>query len=111
MEGTYLSTHYHPDVGSDLSKKFVEHYRKRWNGKMPDALAACAYDSAAVLADALKRAGSTDGQKVRDALATTKDFQGVTGTITMNEKRDATKAAVILQVKDGKFKYLETVAP
>ncbi len=111
VEGTYLSTHYHPDVGSDLSRKFVEHYRKRWKGKTPDALAACAYDSAAVLADAMKRAGSAGGKKVRDALAATKDFQGVTGIITINEKRDATKAAVILQVKDGKFKYLETVAP
>ncbi|MBI3853578.1 MAG: ABC transporter substrate-binding protein [Verrucomicrobia bacterium] len=111
MEGTYLSTHYHLDVGSEQSKKFVENYRKRWNGKMPDALAACAYDSAAVLADAMKRAGSTDGQKVRDALAATKGFQGVTGVITINEKRDATKSAVILQVKGGKFKYLETVAP
>jgi branched-chain amino acid transport system substrate-binding protein len=111
VEGTYLSTHYHPDVGSELSKKFVANYRKRWNGKMPDALAACAYDSAAVLADAMKRAGSMDGQKLRDALAATKDFRGVTGIITINEKRDATKAAVILQVKDGKFKYLDTVAP
>lgn len=111
VEGTYLSTHYHPDVGSERSKRFFENYRKRWNGKMPDALAACAYDSAGVLADAMKRANSTDGQKVRDALAATKDFQGATGIITMNEKRDATKAAVILQVKDGKYKYLETVAP
>ena len=75
MEGTYLSTHYHPDVGSEVSKKFVENYRKRWNGKTPDALAACAYDSAAVLADAMKRAGSTDGQKVRDALAATQSMK------------------------------------
>ena len=111
VEGQYFSTHYHPDVGSALSRKFVENYRKRWNGKTPDALAACGYDSAIVLADALKRAGSTDGQKVRNALAATKDFPAVTGTITINEHRDATKAAVILQVKDGKYKYLETVAP
>ena len=78
---------------------------------MPDALAACGYDSALVLADAIKRAGSTEGPKVRDALAATKDFPAVTGTISINEQRDATKAAVILQVKDGKYKYLETVAP
>jgi len=111
VEGQYFSTHYHPEVGSDVSKRFVENYRKRWNGKTPDALAACGYDSALVLADAMKRAGSTDGQKVRDALAATKDFQAVTGMITIDGNRDATKAAVILQVKDGKFKYLETVAP
>lgn len=111
VEGQYFSTHYHPDLGSEVSKKFVANYQKRWNGKMPDALAACGYDSALVLADAIKRAGSTEGPKVRDALAATKDFPAVTGTISINEQRDATKAAVILQVKDGKYKYLETVAP
>ncbi len=111
VEGHYFSTHYSPEVGSEMSRQFVENYRKRWNGKNPDALAACAYDSAIVLVDAIKRAGTTDGPKVRDALAATKDFKAVTGTITLNEQRDATKAAVILQVKDGKFKYLETVEP
>jgi branched-chain amino acid transport system substrate-binding protein len=111
VEGNYFSTHYSPQVGSELSKKFVENYKKRWNGKTPDALAACGYDSALVLVDAIKRAGSTDGQKVRDALAATKDFPAVTGVITINENRDATKSAVILQIKDGQYKFLETVAP
>ncbi|MEY2466047.1 MAG: branched-chain amino acid transport system substrate-binding protein [Verrucomicrobiota bacterium] len=111
VEGNYFSTHYSPAVGSELSKKFVEDYKKRWNGKTPDALAACGYDSALVLADAIKRAGSIDGQKVRDALAATKDFPAVTGVITINENRDAVKSAVILQIKDGKYKFLETVAP
>ena len=111
VEGQYFSTHYHPDVGSERAKKFLVNYQKRWNGKMPDALAACGYDSAIVLVAAMKRAGSTDGQKVRDALAATKDFDAVTGRITINPQRDATKSAVILQVKGGKFAYLETVAP
>ena len=111
VEGHYFSTHYHPDVGSPLSKQFVENYKKRWNGKLPDALAACGYDSAIVLADAMKRAGSTEGPKVREALAATKNFDAVTGRITINPQRDATKSAVILQVKGGKFAYLETVSP
>jgi branched-chain amino acid transport system substrate-binding protein len=111
VEGTYFSTHYAPDVATEKSKKFVADYQKRYDGKLPDAMAALGYDSAMMLADAIKRAGSTEGPKVRDALAATKDFDGVTGKTTMNEKRDATKAAVILQVKDGKFKYLETVNP
>jgi branched-chain amino acid transport system substrate-binding protein len=111
VEGQYFSTHYHPDVGSEKSKRFVENYKKRWNGKTPDALAACGYDSAMVLADAMKRAGSSDGTKVRDAIAATKDFDAVTGRLTINAQRDATKSAVILQVKGGKFAYLETVAP
>jgi branched-chain amino acid transport system substrate-binding protein len=111
VEGNYFSTHYAPDVATQKSKDFVASYQKRFNGKLPDAMAALGYDSALILADAMKRAGSTDAQKVRDALAATKDFDGVTGKTTINEKRDATKSAVILQVKDGKFKYLETVAP
>ena len=111
VEGQYFSTHYHPDVGSERSKQFLQNYRLRWKGKTPDALAACAYDSVLVLADALKRAGTTEGPKVRDALAATKNFSAVTGNITIDEHRDASKAAVILQVKDGKYKYLETVAP
>ena len=111
VEGHYFSTHYSPDVGSEKSKKFVESYKKRWNGKVPDALAACGYDSAILLIEAMKRAGSIEGAKVRDALAATKDFDAVTGRIKINENRDAVKSAVILQVKGGKFVYLETVSP
>jgi branched-chain amino acid transport system substrate-binding protein len=111
VEGNYFSTHYSPEVATDVSKKFVENFGKRWPGQKLDALAACGYDSALVLADAIKRAGSTDPQKLRDAIAATKDFQAVTGKITINENRDASKSAVILQVEGGKFKYLETVEP
>lgn len=116
VEGNYLSTHYSPAVGSELSRKFVENYKKRWKNsegkpKTPDALAACGYDSALVLADAIKRAGTTDGPKLRDAIAATKSFPAVTGTITINEKRDATKSAVILKIANGKYEYLETVEP
>jgi branched-chain amino acid transport system substrate-binding protein len=111
VEGDYFSTHYAPDVATDKVKNFVAAYQKRYQGKTPDAMAALGYDSAILLADAMKRAGSTDGAKVRDALAATKDFDAVTGKITIDQKRDATKSAVILQVQGGKFKYLETVNP
>jgi len=59
----------------------------------------------------MKRANSTDGAKVRDALAATKDFHGATGDITMDADRNASKPAVILTIKDGKFQYVETIAP
>jgi branched-chain amino acid transport system substrate-binding protein len=74
-------------------------------------MAALGYDSAMILADAIKRAGTTDAAKLRDAIAATKDFPGITGKITIDEKRNASKPAVILTIKDGKFKYVETVAP
>ncbi len=111
VNGNYFSTHYHQSVGTPISKKFNENYAKRWNGKTPDTMAACGYDSALVLADAIKRAGTTDGPKLRDAIAATKTFPAVTGTITINENRDASKSAVILKVEAGKFKYLETIQP
>jgi branched-chain amino acid transport system substrate-binding protein len=111
VEGHYFSTHYSPEAGSEMGRAFVEAYKKRFNGKMPDAMAALGYDSAMILADAIRRAGSTEGEKIRDALAQTKDFEAVTGKITINENRDAEKAAVILQVKGGKFTYVETIEP
>ena len=111
VEGTYFSTHYAPDAGSSKGSVFVAAYKKRFDGKVPDAMAALGYDSAMILADAIKRAGGTDGSAVRDALAVTKEYDAVTGKITINSQRDATKSAVILQVKDGAFKYVETINP
>ncbi len=111
VEGQYFSTHYSPEAGSPKGQAFVEAYKKRFAGKVPDAMAALGYDSAMILADAMKRAGSTDGDKVKTALAATKDYEAVTGKISINAERDAVKAAVILQVKGGAFKYLETVNP
>jgi len=111
VEGTYFSTHYSPDAGGPKGKAFVEAYKKRFNGKLPDAMAALGYDSAMILADAIKRTNSTEGAKIRDALAATKDYDAVTGKITINAKRDAEKSAVIVQVKGGKFAYVQTIAP
>jgi len=111
VEGTYFSTHSSADSPDPSIKKFVEGYRKKFNGKTPDAMAMLGYDSAMILVDAMKRAGTTDGDKVRDALAATKDFAGVTGKITIDAKRDATKPMVILQIKDGAFKLVDTVNP
>lgn len=108
VEGSYFSTHFSPEQTEpevqDFVKKFVAKY-----GPPPDAMAALGYDSAMLLADAIKRAGTTDGPKVRDALAATKDFPGIAGKITIDEHRDAKKPLVILQVKDGKFKLLEQI--
>jgi branched-chain amino acid transport system substrate-binding protein len=110
IEGSYLSNHYSVDDPSPAIQKFVGDYKARF-GATPDALAALGYDAAKVLADAFKRAGTTDGPKVRDAIAATKGFVGVTGSITIDEKRNAVKPAVVLKVVDGKFQYVETIAP
>ncbi len=88
----------------------MKEYRAQYNDT-PDAMAALGYDSAMILADAIKRAGSTDGAKVRDALAATKDFPGVTGNITIDANRNASKPAVILTITNGQFQYVETIKP
>lgn len=110
LNGCYFSNHYSTDDPSPVVQKFVSEYKRRYN-RLPDALAALGYDAAKILADAITRAGSTEGSKVRDALAATKDFQGVTGTITINKDRNAVKPAVILKVENGKFTLVETIKP
>ncbi len=111
MEGTFYSTHYSPEDRSPTVQEFVKKFKARFNGEVPDAMAALGYDSGMVLVDAIKRAGTTGGPKVRDALATTKDFAGVTGKTTIDAQRNATKSAVIIAVKNGQFKYIETLSP
>jgi branched-chain amino acid transport system substrate-binding protein len=110
LEGCYFSTHFSPQSTSSAVQNFVKEYEAKYN-ETPDAMAALGYDSAMILADAMKRAGSTDGAKVRDALAATKDFPGVTGNITIDADRNASKPAVILEIKNSQFKYVETIAP
>jgi branched-chain amino acid transport system substrate-binding protein len=111
LENTFYSNHYSSEDTSPLIVEFVSKYKAKYNGQTPDAMAALGYDSAKILAEAITRAGSTEGPALRDAIAATKDYKGVTGVITLNENRDATKPAVILQYKDGKYSYVATVAP
>ena len=111
MEGHYFSTHCSPDQGNPEMASFVEAYKKRFNGKTPDAMAVLGYDSALVLADAIKRAGTTESAKLRDAIAATKDFNGASGKFYLNENRDAVKALVFIQIKGGKFTYNASVNP
>jgi branched-chain amino acid transport system substrate-binding protein len=110
LEGCYYSTHFSPDQDSPRVKQFVSDFQKKYNA-MPDAMAALGYDSALALVDAIKRAGSTDGTKIRDALASLKDLDGVTGKTTLDADRNAQKPAVIIEIKGGKFVYKETVNP
>src|SRR5688572_2288306 len=89
MENTFYSTHFSPESADPRAQEFVKKYKAKYNNKVPDAMAALGYDSALVLAEAIKRAGTTDGPKVRDALAGIKDFEGVTGKTTIDPQRNA----------------------
>ncbi|MDQ1707339.1 MAG: branched-chain amino acid transport system substrate-binding protein [Pyrinomonadaceae bacterium] len=109
LNGCYFSNHYSPDDADPLVQKFVSDYKARY-GTVPDALAATAYDAAKILFDAIKRAPSLDGAAIRDALAATKEFPGVTGKVTFNENRDAVKPIVMIKIQEGgKFVVAERV--
>jgi branched-chain amino acid transport system substrate-binding protein len=110
LNGCYFSNHYATDDPNPVVQKFVNDYKAKY-GQMPDALAALAYDAARIMADAMTRADSTEGTKVRDKIAETKDFPGVTGTITLNAERNAVKSAVIVKVENGKYLLTETIKP
>jgi branched-chain amino acid transport system substrate-binding protein len=105
IEGCFFTNHYAVDNPSPEITRFVSEYQKEYSGATPDGLAALGYDAARVLFAAMERAGSTDGKKLRDAIAETKDFPGVTGKITLNEDRDAVKPAVVVERKGGKWVF------
>lgn len=111
LNGCYYSTHFSPENRSAQVQRFVANYRARWDNEAPDAFAALGYDAVGVLVDALRRAGTTDGPRLRDALAATKNFSGATGVTTIDANRDASKPATIIAIRDGKLNFLETVAP
>ena len=110
VEGSYFSNHYSPDDPNPHVQKFIADYKAAF-GSVPDALAALGYDAAQVAVDAMKRAPNLNRESIRLAIAQTKNFPGVTGTITLDEKRNATKPAVVLEVGEGKTKYVATIAP
>jgi branched-chain amino acid transport system substrate-binding protein len=111
LNGCFYSTHFSPENNDPNVAKFVQKFKARWNNETPDAFASLGYDAAYVLVDAIKRAGTTDGPKLRDALAATKDFVGASGVTTMDQNRNATKGATIIAIKDGKLAFHRTVAP
>jgi branched-chain amino acid transport system substrate-binding protein len=112
LNGCYYSTHFSPENQDPVVQAFVKKFKARWGAnENPDAFAALGYDAAYVLVDAIKRAGSTDGPKLRDALAATKNFTGVTGVTNIDANRDASKPAAIIAIKKGKLEFLKTVAP
>ncbi len=111
LNGCYITNHYSVDTPSQTIQTFVENYRRRYGNLTPDAHAALAYDALRFLADAVRKAGSTNGPELRDTLASTRNFIGVTGLISMDKDRNAVKPAVILKLQDGSYIYQETIYP
>ena len=110
LTNTFFSNHYAADDKDPKVVKFVETYKKDF-GQVPDALAALSYDATMMLVDAIKRANSADPQKIRDALAQTKNLSVVSGIITLDANHNPVKSAVVIEVKDGQLVFKEKVNP
>lgn len=110
LDGCYFSTHFSPADSNPKVQTFVKAYQGKYNA-MPDGMAPLGYDAMMILADAIKRAGTTEGDKVRDALAATKNYDAVTGNITIDANRNAQKSAVVLEVHGKENKFVASVAP
>ena len=110
LDGCYYSNHYSTEDPAPKIRQFIDKFRAAY-GSVPDSLAALGYDAAKIAADAMTRAKSFSGPDVRDALAVTKEFDGVTGKITMDKDRNAVKPAVVLRIQGGKAIYTTTIAP
>ncbi|MDW8190018.1 MAG: ABC transporter substrate-binding protein [Pseudobdellovibrionaceae bacterium] len=110
VENSYFSNHYSNESDDPLVKDFVKRYQEKYK-KTPDGLAAQGYDAAKILVHVLESIDEITPQKIRDGLAQVKNFKGVTGVITIDEKRNAAKGAVIVQVKGQTNKYVTTINP
>ena len=110
LEGAYYSTHFAPENAERSAASFVAAYRKRYD-TVPNGLAALSYDAVKLVADAIRRARTTEKGALRRALAATRDFPGASGRTTINAQRDAEKDAAIITVRGGRLEFVQTVKP
>lgn len=110
INGSYYSNHYTTESTDPAVQNFIKKFQAKFN-EVPDGLAALGYDAALILAQAMERSKDLNSTNIRDEIAKTKDFPGVTGKISLNEERNAVKSAVVVQVEDEKRKFITTVNP
>ncbi|HPC38452.1 MAG TPA: ABC transporter substrate-binding protein [Exilispira sp.] len=109
VENGYFTNHFSKDDPRPIVQEFVKKYQAKF-GKVPDAFAALAYDAMYIMLDAIKRAGSTDPEKIKKALAET-NINVVSGLVTFDKNRNPIKSAVIIAIKNGQQVYQATVNP
>lgn len=110
FNNTYFSNHFSTEDPDTTVQLFIKKYQDTYH-TVPDAMAALGYDAARILADAIKRAGTTDSTKLRAAIANTKNFPGVTGTITIDGQRNASKPIVIIKIVNGAYHLAQRFGP
>lgn len=107
VEGVEFTTPFFREEPRQIVQDFIKTYKEKFN-KEPDMLSAQAYDSVLVLADAIKRANSTDKEAIKKALSETKGFEGVTGKFSFDSKNEVIKPVIITKVENGKFVYVKS---
>lgn len=110
LEGAVYTDHMAPDIPWPSSQAFLKAYKERFHHD-PAANAAMGYDAAKLLADAIGRSKADTPEAIRDAIAETKNFQGASGSITINAERNADKPIVMVQIKGKKFTFHSTIDP
>jgi branched-chain amino acid transport system substrate-binding protein len=108
---TYFTTHVALGNTNDTVQKFSKAYKAKYGNDPENAFAALAYDTMYLVADAIKRAGTDDSKKIRDAIASTNGFKGVTGTISYKDSRVPLKSVTIIKVNNGKIEFVKEVTP
>ena len=111
LNNTFITNHYSSGDPDEKIQNFVSAFKAKYKDKSPDAFNALGYDTGYFLADAIKRAGSADSEKIKEALEKTKDLELVTGTFTLDEKHNPIKSATILEFKEGKQVFNTKINP
>ena len=110
VEGTFFSNHYSPQDQDPKVVEFVKAYKAEYNQEH-SALAVLSYDCALVVIDAIKRAGSDDPEKIRQALEETKKLQITTGLLSIDNNHNPIKSAVVVEIKNGQQIFKEKINP
>lgn len=110
LNDVYYSSHYSPLDDTEEVVRFKENFQAKY-GNDPDSFNALGYDMIYFLKDALTRAGEANPEKLKEAFATTKDFKGVTGTLSIDEKHNPLKSVTILELKEGEPTFLKKLDP
>jgi branched-chain amino acid transport system substrate-binding protein len=110
FNNTFFSNHFSTEDPDTTVQNFIKKYQDEYHA-VPDAMAALGYDATRILVDAMSRAHSTDSAKLRKAIASTKNFPGVTGSITIDEYRNASKPITIIKIVDGVYHFAQRIGP
>lgn len=110
VDNTYFSSHYAADDPNPVVQGFIKKFQEKY-GTPPDAMAVLGYDAAQILFDAIRRAGSDEPSKIRDAMASTQKFKGVSGEISMDANRNAKKRIVVLKIENKKVQFAAAIEP